>query len=107
MVVDAAGVSATLQLAIKVVRPAGQITKVGWGPQPLGFNLDPVVQKAVAIQGTFSHNWPVWERVIEMISTGQINLEQIISRVAGLDDWNECFAKMQTGEYVKAVLKPV
>ena len=106
VVVDAAGVSATLQLAIKVVRPAGQITKVGWGPQPLGFNLDPVVQKAVAIQGTFSHNWPVWERVIQMISTGQINLDQIISRVAGLDDWNDCFAKMQSGEYVKAVLKP-
>jgi L-iditol 2-dehydrogenase len=106
LVVDAAGVSATLQLAIKVVRPAGQITKVGWGPQPLGFNLDPVVQKAVSIQGTFSHNWPVWERVIEMIATGQINLDQIISRVARLDDWNECFSKMQRGEYVKAVLKP-
>jgi L-iditol 2-dehydrogenase len=42
-----------------------------------------------------------------MISTGQINLDQIISRVAGLEDWNECFAKMQTGEYVKAVLRPV
>jgi L-iditol 2-dehydrogenase len=65
-----------------------------------------VVQKAVTIQGTFSHNWPVWERVIEMIATGQINLDQIISRVARLEDWNCCFTKMQTGEYVKAVLKP-
>ena len=75
VVIDAAGVSATFQLAMQVVRPAGQIVKVGWGPQPLGFNLDPMVQKAVTVQGSFSHNWPIWERVIQMIATGQINLD--------------------------------
>ena len=106
VVIDAAGVSATFQLAMQVVRPAGQIIKVGWGPQPLGFNLDPMVQKAVTVQGSFSHNWPIWERVIHMIATGQINLDLIISRVAGLPDWNNCFEKMQSGEYVKAVLNP-
>ena len=106
VVIDAAGVSATFQLAMQVVRPAGQIIKVGWGPQPLGFNLDPMVQKAVTVQGSFSHNWPIWERVIQMIATGQINLDLIISRVAGLPDWNNCFEKMQSGEYVKAVLNP-
>ena len=106
VVIDAAGVSATFQLAMQVVRPAGQIIKVGWGPQPLGFNLDPMVQKAVTVQGSFSHNWPIWERVIQMIATGQINLDLIISRVAGLPDWHNCFEKMQSGEYVKAVLNP-
>jgi L-iditol 2-dehydrogenase len=106
VVIDAAGVSATFQLAMQVVRPAGQIIKVGWGPQPLGFNLDPMVQKAVTVQGSFSHNWPIWERVIHMIASGQVNLDLIISRVAGLPDWNNCFEKMQSGEYVKAVLNP-
>ena len=106
VVIDAAGVSATFQLAMQVVRPAGQIIKVGWGPQPLGFNLDPMVQKAVTVQGSFSHNWPIWERVIQMIASGQIDLDLIISRVAGLPDWNDCFEKMQSGEYVKAVLNP-
>jgi L-iditol 2-dehydrogenase len=106
VVIDAAGVSATLQLALEVVRPAGQIVKVGWGPQPLGYNLDPMVQKAVTVQGSFSHNWPIWERVIQMIATGQINLDRVISRVAKLPDWRGCFEKMQSGEYVKAVLKP-
>ena len=52
-VIDAAGVSATLQVALKIVRPAGWISKVGWGPQPLGFNLDPLVQKNVKLQGSF------------------------------------------------------
>ena len=33
-VIDAAGISATLQTAIDLVRPNGWISKVGWGPHP-------------------------------------------------------------------------
>ena len=104
--IDASGASATLQLALQTVRPAGQIIKVGWGPQPMQFSLDPLVQKNVTISGSFSHNWPVWERVISMIVSGQINLDPIISRVAPLPEWLACFEKMERGEYVKAVLTP-
>ena len=106
VVIDAAGVSATLQMAMECVRPAGQITKVGWGPQPLNYNLDPLVQKAVTLQGTFSHNWPTWERIIQMLASGQLDISPIVSRVAPLTDWRDCFEKMLHGEYVKAVLNP-
>ena len=106
VVVDAAGVSATLQLAMECVRPAGQITKVGWGPQPLQFNIDPIVQKAVTLQGSFSHNWPTWERIIQMLSTGQLDITPVVSRIATLDNWLDCFNKMLSGDYVKAVLNP-
>jgi alcohol dehydrogenase/L-iditol 2-dehydrogenase len=104
--VDCSGASVTLQMAMYAVRPAGQIIKVGWGPQPLQFTLDPLVQKNITLSGSFSHNWPVWERVISMIVSGQIDLDPVISRVAQLEDWRECFEKMEGGEYVKAVLTP-
>ena len=104
--IDAAGVSGTLQMALQAVRPAGQIIKVGWGPQPLQFSLDPLVQKNVTLAGSFSHNWPVWERVISMIVSGQINLGPVISHVCELESWLDCFEKMERGEYVKAVLTP-
>lgn len=107
IVVDAAGVSATLKLAMQWVRPNGQITKVGWGPQPLGFSLDPMVQKNVTIQGSFSHNWPVWERVIALLSSGQLNVRPIIGGVWPITQWHEAFEKMHKGEVVKSVLKPV
>jgi alcohol dehydrogenase/L-iditol 2-dehydrogenase len=106
VVIDAAGVSPTLQTAMQVVRPGGQITKVGWGPKPLGFNLDPLVQKAVTLQGSFSHNWPMWERVIGMLASGQIDLAPVLSRVAPLSEWRECFEGMLEGKYVKTVLTP-
>jgi L-iditol 2-dehydrogenase len=106
VVIDASGASVTLQIALQAVRPAGQIIKVGWGPQPMHFSLDPLVQKNVTICGSFSHNWPTWERVISMIVSGQIQAEPIVSQVASLTEWLDCFERMEHGEYVKAVLKP-
>jgi L-iditol 2-dehydrogenase len=106
LVVDAAGSSAALKQALEIVRPGGQITKVGWGPQPLGFSLDPLVQKAVTLQGTFSHTFRNWEKVVAMLDAKQINLDPIISRIAEFTDWKDCFDGMHDGKYVKAVLQP-
>jgi L-iditol 2-dehydrogenase len=106
-VIDAAGASAALKTAIELVRPSGWITKVGWGPQPLGFSLDPLVQKNITLQGSFSHNWPVWERVLAMLASQQLNVRPILGGVWALESWHEAFEKMHAGEIVKAVLQPV
>jgi L-iditol 2-dehydrogenase len=106
LVIDAAGVSASLKLALDIVRPAGQITKVGWGPQPFNYSLDPLVQKAVTLQGSFSHNWETWEKVISLLNAGKIDLDLILNRVAPLTEWHELFEAMHSGEIVKGVLKP-
>ena len=106
-IIDAAGVSATLNIALQLVRPNGHITKVGWGPQPLDFSLDPLVQKNVTLQGSFSHNWPIWERVISLLASGKLNVNPIIGGVWPITQWREAFEKMHEGEIVKSVLKPV
>src|SRR5215210_2628755 len=106
-VVDAAGISSTLKIAMDLVRPNGRITKVGWGPQPCGFSLDPLVQKNVTLQGSFSHNWPIWERVIALLSSGKLDVKPIIGGVWPITKWEEAFTTMHKGEIVKSVLKPV
>ena len=107
LIIDAAGISITLKTALDLVRPNGQITKVGWGPQPLGFSLDTLVQKNVTLQGSFSHNWPVWERVIALLADGQLDVKPIIGGIWPITEWHEAFEKMHKGEVVKSVLKPV
>jgi alcohol dehydrogenase/L-iditol 2-dehydrogenase len=96
-VIDAAGVSATLKLALELVRPGGGVTKVGWGPQPCNFSLDPVVAKGVTVRGSFSHNWPMWRKVISMLASGQINLTAVLDRVAPLNEWKSCLRRWNRG----------
>jgi L-iditol 2-dehydrogenase len=107
LVIDAAGSAIALKTALDLVRPNGQITKVGWGPQPVGFSLDPLVQKNITLQGSFSHHWLVWEKVIGLMASGGLDVKPIIGGVWPIISWREAFEKMHAGQVVKSILKPV
>jgi alcohol dehydrogenase/L-iditol 2-dehydrogenase len=106
VVVDAAGVSETLAIALNLVRPAGWITKVGWGKDPVGVSLDPIVMKNVTLQGTFSHHWAIWERVIALLASGRLDVRPIIGGVWPIAQWHEAFDRMHDAALVKSVLRP-
>ena len=80
--------------------------EVGWGKAPYGHSLDPLVQKNITLKGSFSHNWPIWERVIRLLATGTLDVQKIIVGIWPLGQWHEAFEKMHSGQIVKAVLKP-
>jgi alcohol dehydrogenase/L-iditol 2-dehydrogenase len=104
VVVDCTGVSAALKQALDLVRPLGSVVKIGWGPQPINFSLDALVAKAATLQGSFSHTYATWERVLQLMAGGQLNLDPMIGGVYGLDEWEEGFHAMQVGSNVKSVL---
>jgi alcohol dehydrogenase/L-iditol 2-dehydrogenase len=106
VVCDASGSSRTLAAALSLVRPDGQVTKVGWSPEPLGVDLNPLVQKNVRLQGSFSHNWPIWERVLHLLASGLTGAEHIVGLRAGLPRWREAFDAMHEGRVIKSVLLP-
>ena len=105
LVVDCTGVSQALKQAMALVRPNGRITKIGWGPQPLNFSLDPLVAKAVTLQGSFSHTYPTWERALSLLAQGQVNLDPVIGGVYPLSDWEAAFRAMEGGRHVKSVVR--
>lgn len=107
LVVDAAGVSQTLQLSMDVVRPEGQITKIGWGPKPVGFTLDPIISKSATLKGHFSHTWDVWEKCLTLLSKGQVDLKPLITHEFTIDQWEKSFELIENRKAMKVVLKPI
>lgn len=104
LVVDAAGNNQSLQLAMNAVARGGQITKIGWGPKPVDFSLDPLLQKAVRLQGTFSHNWPTWEAVVSLLGQNKIQMKPMISHCITLEQWQETFEIIEAAKAIKAVM---
>ncbi len=105
LIIDCVGISESLKPCLDMVRPMGQITKVGWGKAPVGFSLDPLVQKAVTLQGSFSHTYKTWERVIGLMASGKLNLE-VMRQVFPLAEWEAAFKKMDSLAIAKSVLTP-
>jgi alcohol dehydrogenase/L-iditol 2-dehydrogenase len=106
LVCDATGASQPLEDAIRITRPGGQVTKVGWSPDKLGIDMNPLVLKNVRIQGSFSHNYPVWERVIHLLDRRLTMPDAIVGMRAPLESWHEAFEAMHERRVIKSVLLP-
>lgn len=103
VVIDSSGVSATLEAALAVVKPGGQVVKVGWGPEPYLRPLDALVAKAVELHGSFSHTWSTWERVLRLMGGGQLRPGRAL-RTYDFDEWEKAFSAMAQRQVSKAVL---
>ena len=104
LVVDAAGISQTFITSMDIVKPAGTIVKVGWGRASLNTSIDPIVQKAINVHGSFSHNYPIWERIIRLMSCGALNVNHMI-KTYSLDQWSLAFDDMEHGKNIKSVIQ--
>ena len=106
LVCDASGASRPLDMALALARPDGQVTKVGWSPDLVPININPLVQKNIRLQGSFSHNYPVWERVIHLLDRRRTLPDAIVGLTSPLDGWREAFDAMHEGRVIKSVLIP-
>jgi alcohol dehydrogenase/L-iditol 2-dehydrogenase len=104
VVCDASGSTSTTELSVGLARPDGQVVKVGWSPENQTINLNPLVHKNVRLQGSFSHNWPIWERVIRLLASGATRAEQLVGYRTRLDGWRSAFDAMHEGRVIKSVL---
>ena len=59
----------TFEDAIDLAKPGGQITKIGWFmKRDVKANFDNIVRKNLKIQGSFSHNFKIWQECIRLLS---------------------------------------
>jgi alcohol dehydrogenase/L-iditol 2-dehydrogenase len=106
VVCDASGASRPLDAALQMCKPDGTVVKVGWSPDLVPINLNPLVQKAVKLHGSFSHNYPVWERVIHLLDRRLTHPEAIVGLRSPLDGWKDAFDAMHDRRVIKSVLLP-
>jgi alcohol dehydrogenase/L-iditol 2-dehydrogenase len=107
LVVDCAGVPPAIKQSLALVRPNGQVTKVGWSLQPVNLTMDEIVAKVVTYQGAFSHTWTTWETCLNLMREGKIETEPLISEVWPITRWEEAFHRLERLEAHKILLYPV
>lgn len=107
LIIDAVGgVKQTFETSINIIDPGGQITKIGWFINRNEFNLDRIIKKNVKFQGSFSHNYPIWEKCIELLSKKKIQIKDVITHKLPLKDWKLAFDYAKKRKGIKILLDP-
>ena len=106
IVIDAAGSSSAIRNSLEMVARGGQVTKLAWSKEPVGFSLDPIVTKAVRYQGSFSHTWRSWEAVLELVQRRRLDPEALITHEFSIREWRTAYELVESREAVKVILRP-
>lgn len=106
LVVDAAGSSHTLKQSLAMVRRLGQITKIGWGPNPIGFSLDTLITKSATLRGTYGHSWKSWDNVLNLMGKNKIKMKQMITNIFPIIEWEKAYKLVESCQAGKVLLKP-
>ncbi len=106
LVVDCAGVAVVLRQAIDIVRTAGEIVKIGYDEKPVGFSLDPIIDKAVSIKGHFGYTWLSWRNVMNLAVAERIDLKSMISHRMNISRFREAFDLVREKKAIKIILYP-
>lgn len=103
-VIDCAGPSDVLKNAIGIVRNGGNIIKIGYDPNPLGFSIDSILDKGINIKGHFGYDYVSWRNCINLVQCGKIDMKSLISHRLPLSKWKEGFELARNRQAVKVIL---
>lgn len=107
IVFEVVGIDATVNLAIDCARKGGQVTLVGNLAPEVRFPLQKVVTRQLKVQGSCASAGE-YPQCLELIASGKIKVDQLISATAPLEEGNQWFHRLYNKEsgLMKVILRP-
>ena len=68
--------------------------------------LDAVFQKELVVTSGFASTPRSWRQALELVESGRVRLEPLVSEVVPLDAWERVFSDLRHGKAVKFVFDP-
>lgn len=107
LVLEVVGIESTVNMAVDCTRKGGTVTLVGNLAPEVKFPLQKVVTRQLKVQGSCASagEYPL---CLELIASGQIKVDKLISKVAPLEEGNEWVHRLYNKEegLMKVILKP-
>jgi L-iditol 2-dehydrogenase len=100
------GAPTAFEPTLRAVRKAGTVIHIGESTKQASFQFSLIEKKNLTVQGSFSHNWPVWEKAISLVQNKKVDLASVITHKVALEDWKTGFDLAESREGVKVLIKP-
>lgn len=101
---EVSGTQPGMTTAVEALRPRGRLVAVGIHPQPREVDLKRIFWKELEIYGARVYERSDYDAAIDLVASGAIPADAIISRVVPLVDATEAFEALEGGGAVMKVL---
>jgi len=91
---EVTGVAAGLDASVAVLRPRGRIILVGVHPGLRSVDMSRVFRRELELRGARMHTREDYERAIELLESGAVDVEPLISHVFPLEETDRAFSAL-------------
>ena len=107
VVVECSGAPQAIPITVDLVRKTGRICAIGLtGNKEVPLPWDKFAFKVVDVNFNLSTSYTSWDRAINLIHSGQVPSEKLITHRAGLDDWQAVFDDIEALKALKSLIIP-
>jgi threonine dehydrogenase-like Zn-dependent dehydrogenase len=109
VVIETSGFPASSAIVLDVVRKEGKVAHIGWANDLPPLPVVPIMAKTLTVFGVGGNGGRgQYERSLELVRSGRIDLAPMVTHRFGLDDVAEAFAvaAAKTGGAIKVVVTP-
>ncbi len=106
IVFECAGVGASAQGCLNLVRRRGRYMQVGLFGKPIQLDLEQVSYKELDLHGTFAHVPSAWRKALNLMATGQVQTRPLVTEILPITEWQEAFDGFERQDGLKVVLTP-
>lgn len=104
LVVECSGANIALKQAIEMLRPNGEVVRVGMGFKPMEFSINDITVNAINIIGHMGYDTTSWRNAIRLLETGRIKVQPMITHRLGLSEWEKGFEAMANMDAIKVIM---
>ena len=120
VVLDCSGGEAAIPQATRMVKHGGWVTVIGLWGHDIQVNLDRVPYNNLTVRGSWgwagmevadqavrmAMGWHSWERALQIMGMGKVQLEPIVTRRIGMEEWREAFEALKEKREIKVMMYP-
>lgn len=106
LVYECAGSAASLATCWAAVRKGGTLAPLGVHPGPIQTDFNSIMMKELNVFGSYGYVWTSWERTVNLLAEGKIDVDTMISHELRLEDFADGFRLTQDGTAIKVILTP-
>jgi len=107
VVFECSGSVEAVEYGLNYIRKGGRYLQEGIVRQPVKLRFDQILfDKELSIIGSRTQKPSSWDKAINLVNEGKVNLEELVSDVLLLSNWKEGFRRAKKKNSIKIVLRP-
>ena len=98
VVIEAVGVAATLNQAVRLARRGGQVVVLGMSQREIPLDMFDIVAREIRLEGSFNYNLQEFARIVGMLPSLRTDLDRVVSHLVPLEHGVDMFRRLAQGE---------